>query len=734
MIKSIHIANTATYNSDGADLENMKLVNFVYGSNGSGKTTISKVINNPESYAACRVEWENDIKQDVYVYNRDFYERNFRSADTLAGIFTLGEATAEDLNKIKQLQDEFAEKEKECIGLQNSEHKIKQELTDLQSNFPNDVWSVKKNYEVVFNEALTGCGKKSSFAEKLLQAYHMHKDAATFSTYSELENKAQSIFAKELVVLPSLAMFDYDELIKIEGDELWEKIIVGSADVDIAPLIKELGHDDWVLKGKSLLRVGDTLCPFCQQKTITDDFRKQLEDYFDESFLRSLDRLKELQQQCSACSHSIYLTVDSLIKSESDNPNTKLDVNQLKNLQTALFSQFQHIAQQIESKIKEPNRAIVLDSSKGILDSIQALILAANVEIKKHNDMVANIAEEKANLTSAIWAFMANESAALISKHIKDIADKEKTIKILEEKLKKSQEDKNALDAKIKEANKHITSVQSSVDEINRVLELYGFQGFRIAKANDHQYQIQRADGSFVGRSLSEGEETFITFLYFMQLVKGGLEQEKASSNRVVVIDDPVSSLDSTVLFIVSSMIVDVLEKVKSGDSIIKQVIILTHNVYFHKEVTFLDNKYKACKDVAYYVVRKNIEESSIECSRNNPIKDSYEMLWYELKNRDKLSLVTIQNTMRRICENYFKILGKMDYQTLYLKFENIQEKQICRSLISWINDGSHCIQDDMYMESPDTMIDKYMSVFKKMFEVTGQVEHYNMMMKIINE
>lgn len=53
--------------------------------------------------------------------------------------------------------------------------------------------------------------------------------------------------------------------------------------------------------------------------------------------------------------------------------------------------------------------------------------------------------------------------------------------------------------------------------------------------------------------------------------------------DRVLVIDDPVCSLDSTVLFIVSSLIKEMIKQIKSGVGNIKQLIVLTHNVYFIK-------------------------------------------------------------------------------------------------------------------------------------------------------
>ena len=48
-----------------------------------------------------------------------------------------------------------------------------------------------------------------------------------------------------------------------------------------------------------------------------------------------------------------------------------------------------------------------------------------------------------------------------------------------------------------------------------------------------------------------------------------------------------------------------------------------------------------------------------------------------------------LPNTLRRILEYYFKILGKYDLNELHKKFLG-QHQIACRTLISWIHDGSH--------------------------------------------
>ena len=84
---------------------------------------------------------------------------------------------------------------------------------------------------------------------------------------------------------------------------------------------------------------------------------------------------------------------------------------------------------------------------------------------------------------------------------------------------------------------------------------------------------------------------------------------------------------------------------------------------------------------------------------------------------------------MRRIIENYFKILGGYVDDEIINKFNNPQEREICRSLICWINEGSHTIPDDLFVELQDNTIENYFKVFKSVFNETGHIAHYEMMM-----
>ena len=75
MITSIKICNAGTFNDKGAKIDNLKKINFFYGTNGSGKTTISRVLANMKDYPESKIQWGDSQSEKIIVYNQDFRKR-----------------------------------------------------------------------------------------------------------------------------------------------------------------------------------------------------------------------------------------------------------------------------------------------------------------------------------------------------------------------------------------------------------------------------------------------------------------------------------------------------------------------------------------------------------------------------------------------------------------------------------------------------------------------------------
>lgn len=732
MIQKIVIKNTATFDTEGVEIDNLKKINFIYGANGCGKTTISNIIASPDQYVDSSVVWISDNKDDVLVYNKAFREKNF-GTNNIPGVFTLGEATKEQIEELEQKKKKLHELNQQGIQKRNVLEKKKQELKEVKKQFYESCWTrIKNKYNSLFKEAFVGfLNSKVNFAQKVITSAEKAGSGAGIK-YDDLVSRAATLFGEmPSLIQPIPLLMEVGNIQELEENVIWEKKIVGKADVAIAPLIERLGISDWVNNGRLLLEKDSEVCPFCQKKTIDQRFREDIEAYFDETFTQDSRTLKEISNLYLGLKESISNQLANILERERLSP-TMLDLDLFDANRTSLIQVFSRNKEIIENKLKEPSRSLTLQSSKNLISWFNEAITQANNKIKSHNDIVSNFSKEKQLLIDDVWNYIIKEEKDLIDSFMRIKSGCETGISNLDKGLNNLRYQYSVLNDEIKEGNKNVTSVQASVDEINKTLSAYGYTSFSIVPVEEHYYQIKRENGEIANSTLSEGEITFITFLYFMQLVKGGKTPETANSDRIIVIDDPISSLDSTILFVVSSLIKEEIKKIKRGESNILQLILLTHNVYFHKEVSFIDGRTGKNKDTWFWILRKNNNRTTIQCfEQENPIQGSYELLWNELRNKDKISIITLQNTMRRVYETYFKVLGKYDDDYILQKFPSLQEKEICRSLLCWVNDGSHCVPDDYSVIPDQEQAERYLEVFKQVFEVTGHVQHYNMMMGI---
>lgn len=729
MIESIEIKGVATYGNEPQILAGLSTFNYLFGSNGTGKTTISRVISEETEFPACKVIWRAGTKLQPMVYNHDFVERNFTQSPELKGVFTLGEKQSDTLAKIAAAKSESdvltTRIETLTHGLQGADGNggKKGELATLEARFKDKCWEQKQKHDAKLQGGFEGCRNSSEkFKGKVLQEQATNK--ATILTLSELEKKAESVFGPTPIKEAPIPAFDASTLLSYETTPILQKRVIGKEDVDIAAMIKKLGNSDWVRGGKGYFDVNDGVCPFCQQDT-TDAFAQSLNEYFDETFLTDSKAIDNLVTNYATETARIQQQLAGIISS----PSKFLDVERLKAEKELLDTKIALNNQRLADKKREASQVIELESLSNVCAAIKTVIETANTQVVVHNNMVSNLAAERAILTAQVWKFVLEELKTDLTAYMSAKDDLDKAISAMTTQLTTARTDKAKKAAEISELEKQTTSVQPTIDGINSLLSSFGFQGFKLAKAaNGTSYKLVRSDGSDAKATLSEGEKTFVTFLYFYHLLKGSMSDSGMTTDRVVVFDDPVSSLDSDILFIVGGLIKGLFDEVRSGSGHIKQIFVLTHNVYFHKEVSYNPKR----KDVAmneetFWIVRKPGLASKVEKHSTNPIKTSYELLWAEVRKSGRSNLA-IQNTLRRILENYFKILGGVDFDHLCAMFEG-RERIICKSLCSWVHDGSHYAHDDLYVTVDDSMVDSYLKVFKAIFEKSGHDAHYRMMM-----
>ncbi len=158
MLESINIKQVASYDDTGIQITGLKKVNFIYGANGCGKTTISNFLHNIDDVAFpnCEVTWKNTTQIKTLVYNKQFRERNYGKGK-LGGIFTLGEATADEITVIETKVEQLKVIKTEVVSKSEALLAQKSRLEVLENDLKEDAWTkVYKKYETVFNEAFDG--------------------------------------------------------------------------------------------------------------------------------------------------------------------------------------------------------------------------------------------------------------------------------------------------------------------------------------------------------------------------------------------------------------------------------------------------------------------------------------------------------------------------------------------------------------------------------------------------
>ena len=730
MIESITIADIATFGSTPEVLNGLSYFNFMFGSNGTGKTSVSRVIADEDNFPACKVTWKGGTKLQSKVYNHDFVERNFNQSTELKGVFTLGEEQLDTLVKITTAKTELdtltTKIENLTQGLQGADGKggKKGESAALESGLKDKCWAQKQKHDEKLQGAFEGYrGSVENFKTKVVQEWVAN--SATLLKLAELERKAESVFGSTPTAEIVVPAVETAKLIGHETNPILKKRVIGKDDVDIAAMVKKLGNSDWVREGRTFYDANGNVCPFCQQGT-SEVFAQSLDKYFDETFGADSKAINDLATNYSTDAVRLQQQIATIIAT----PYKFLDVEKMKSEKELLDSKVIVNNHRLAGKKKEPSQVGELESLSNVLGAITALIDTTNTLIADHNNMVANLSNERSALVAQVWKYVLEELKADLDAYQISRNALDKAIAAMSAQLATANTDKAKKTIEIRDLEKHTTSVQPTIDAINALLSSFGFQGFKLAKASSGTtYKLVRLDGSDAKATLSEGEKTFVTFLYFYHLLKGSESDSGMTTDRIVVFDDPVSSLDSDILFIVGGLIKGLFDEVRIGIGHIKQIFVLTHNVYFHKEVTYNRKRQNngLLNEETFWIVKKSGLLSKFDPQTTNPIKTSYELLWLEVKKPERSNLA-IQNTLRRILENYFKILGGIELDALCEMFEG-REKIICKSLCSWVHDGSHYVHDDLYVSIDDSVVENYLKVFRAIFDKAGHIAHYKMMM-----
>ena len=141
MIKAIRLNNRIPYQH--AEISDCKKVNFIFGANGSGKSTISSFlacVNNADinsgRFVNSQLEWTGEAHEKIEVYNKAFRIANLQQ--NMQGIFTLCSDAIDDINMLEQLKANLEQLIKCWEGLCISYRKKNDEKTVLDEQFKDE--------------------------------------------------------------------------------------------------------------------------------------------------------------------------------------------------------------------------------------------------------------------------------------------------------------------------------------------------------------------------------------------------------------------------------------------------------------------------------------------------------------------------------------------------------------------------------------------------------------------
>ena len=89
-------------------IDELTFINFFYGNNGAGKSTIAHAIEADDGIVWADGKTADDF--DVLVYNQDFINNNFVNYGDLKGVFIFGEEDIEAKKKIADLTEQKKQK------------------------------------------------------------------------------------------------------------------------------------------------------------------------------------------------------------------------------------------------------------------------------------------------------------------------------------------------------------------------------------------------------------------------------------------------------------------------------------------------------------------------------------------------------------------------------------------------------------------------------------------------
>lgn len=696
MLGELNLSNSEVFKNDL--LPELKQKTFVYGKNGTGKSTVAKLIKE-----------QGENIHDVLV---------FSGFESVVG-------TDRQLNAI-------------ALGIENKELQPKidiarKEVVDLEKKVNPDISSSEGSKKIEAETEHSRARNQLSKYEKQAAAdlKHSHQDVITNIGY-DVRNfrsdvkKAQKLDADSVQklyteiaqhVLPNVKFTTVPEISANKYLQSVTEILEESVTETIAIKFNSDKQRNWVREGLNLHVDEDERCGFCGA-ILAQNRVDELNSYFN-------DEVKKLENRIEKGINMIRLEIQKYKALDEWNPNV-------------FYPKFKDSVHEVNSKLATQKQKTI--------EFFEALIM--HLEQKQNNIFLVYVPElpeykgdwEIFNVWMENLVQENNDYGSKLNGIIDDAKNKlklhlifEKTndeaykeyIKAVKETEVVLTQRKLDLDKTLKllttQREKLAQLVSQTKDEsiaamkINEKLQSMGNKSITLVIdgfGNNGTYRIENASGQRRNISeLSTGELNLVSFLYFILNLDKPVNGNRKP--RIIVFDDPMTSNDDTAQYLIIMELQRLLKQIDQMD----QIFILTHNTHFYSNIRFRWWNGQSTKKSTIHL-RKSDEKT--ECvlisSEKEDISTSYEGLWKELEwlyVNDKPEYM--YNTIRRIFETFARFQG-INVAEFYSVEIDIKKM---------LDVNSHSIDDfeiDYHALDRGTVMRKVRSVFN----CNGSLDHFD--------
>lgn len=621
----------------------LKQKNFIYGKNGTGKSTITQTIF--DSFHATH---------DVRIF------QGFDSVaeNSVLNAISLGKENASIQPQIDQVSLEISELEKDIIAneskpdnlyarcqakekeyeeqnksindnCRSSASKLKREHTDLTGvNY--DIRDFKKDIKSI-DKSVTSVSLSNTETEQLQQLINQE----------EIKNESKQSF-------PNIDVSGFLEATnEIITTELAKSIILEFSTIE---------EQNWVRQGMNYHNKGD-VCAFCNNP-ISDQRLDQLNHFFS-------DNVKKFEIRLSHAIELLKTQRDEISKIKSINPSHFYPEyhNQISDLNTSILELTKSYTYFLDFLIVNLSRRksdIFTAMSKidyELPDSFESITKQYDKVYEENRRFGQDLSNKKENAKNKLRLNLVNIELDEM-KYSQEISELEKLYiekKRLKDELKLNQN--NLLTLRKQKYDLISQTVDESIaaERINKTLRSLGNHSFQLALVSGEQkgqYTIKNIDDSTRNvETLSTGEKNIVSFLWFL----ADLDNPSKISEKpqIIVFDDPMNSNDDTTQYLIISYLQDLINNLSEN----RQLFILTHNIHFYLNVRY-DWWRKAPSTKLTLHLKKINGKSKIDPieTQNEDLKTSYDALWTELRwlyQQDKPNFML--NPIRRIFETFSK-------------------------------------------------------------------------------